>query len=728
MICFQDFVPIFLVLDLLGRLYTTHEHPFWGLIAILTNILVFRMNDIYRTWSLAWVNFLVSGCIGLHGNHDLYYDLWLLTLFCTYFLLIKAYVGSAILAISLLRLQNDRDSETKLWAYTSLLLAITFPRALAKFARITGISGFLGRLSATIRIYFLYLIYISYFFLADISNSIYVSSSNLITTIRQLFARRLLAAAVCLDPSLNEPKSKTKSTFEVSNVVTTVDVVPRLPPVQAIATQTELLDEELNTRVQAAFSPKPKPIPKILRVIQQRKAATEVKSSTLNGSQRVAPPWQQRKEREQQEQEQDEKERLEKKQQKKERLERERREKEQREEKQQEQERREKEQLQKERQEKDSREKEKREKERQWKEQLEREEQRNQQQPATTANSASPVSVSAPASTPVPQIDPVGIAAAVPAPRALVPAQPEPDLAGAEPEPEPESAPYARIFPIEPAVDEDKPGELSPQQPTIPIGERRILKPRPRKAKKAPQRQPEQQRQERPERQEKKVALLLPSLSQKEPQQQQEQEQQEEKKQDEDKVMVNVAPPAPTLQEQHQQQDDQEELPQELQEELMLALMEDEPTPSQEPQKEQHRGQEQGQEQEQEQPQQMDAEATPFPSPRPLMPLQQLLPAAMDVDQPQEGRFGDIKNINTSFLLSPLKKKVPSAMVWPPPKASQPAAAARPKPKPAKKEPPTEEEKKKVVADVMRRRKAQASSPFLPKKNQLLRRLKANND
>ncbi|RYP08045.1 hypothetical protein DL765_008939 [Monosporascus sp. GIB2] len=716
MICFQDFVPIFLVLDLLGRLYTTHEHPFWGLIAILTNILVFRMNDIYRTWSLAWANFLVSGYIGLHGNHDLYYDLWLLTLFCTYFLLIKAYVGSAILAISLLRLQNDRDSEAKLWAYASLLLAITFPHVLAKLARITGISSFLNRLSVTIRIYFLYLFYITYFSLADISNSIYVTSSNLITTIRRLFARRLLAAAVCLDPSLNRPKPKTKSTFEISNVVATVDVVPRLPPVQAIATQTELLEEELNTQIQAAFSAKKKPIPKILRVIQQRKTAGEVKSPRLNGSQRVARPWQQRKEREQQEQEQDEKERLEK----------ERQEKEQREKKQREQERREKEQLQKERQEKDRREKEKHEKERQWKEQLERKNQRDQQQPAPTANSASPVSVSAPVSAPVPQIAPVGIAAVVPAPRAPVPAgihaQPETDPAGAEPEPESESAPYARIFPVEPAVDEDKPGESSPQRPTIPIGERRILKPRSRKAKKAPQRQPEQQRQERPEQ---KVALLLPSLSQKEPQQQQQQEQkqQEEKEQDEDEVMVNVAPPAPPLHEQQQQQqqkqlDDQEELLQELQEELILALLEDEPTPSQEPQKEQHRGQEQEQEQEQEQPQLMDAEATPLTPPRPLAPPQQLLPAAMDVDQPQEGRFGDIKNINTSFLLSPPKKKASSALVWPPRKTSQPTDAAqpKPKPKPAKKEPPTEEEKKKVVADVMRRRKAQASSPFLPKK------------
>ncbi|RYP52272.1 hypothetical protein DL770_011019 [Monosporascus sp. CRB-9-2] len=178
MICFQDFVPIFLVLDLLGPLYTTHEHPFWGLIAILTSLLIFRMNDVFRTWSLAWVNFLVSGYIGLHGNHGLYYDLSLLTLFCTYFLLIKAYVGSAILAISLLRLQNDRNSETKLWAYASLLLSITFPHVLAKFARITGISSFLSQLSVAVRIYFLYLIYITYFFLADISNSIWASGGS----------------------------------------------------------------------------------------------------------------------------------------------------------------------------------------------------------------------------------------------------------------------------------------------------------------------------------------------------------------------------------------------------------------------------------------------------------------------------------------------------------------------------------------------------------------------
>ncbi|RYP63408.1 hypothetical protein DL771_009306 [Monosporascus sp. 5C6A] len=668
MICFQDFVPVFLVFDLLGRLYTTHEHPFWALIAILTNLLVFRMNDIYRTWSLAWVNFLISGYIGLHGNHDLYYDLWLLTLFCIYFLLIKAYAGSAFIAISLLRLQSDRNSEAKLWAYASLLLTIAFPYILAKCARITGISSFLSRLWVTIRIYFFYLIYITYFFFADISSSICVSSYHIMSTTRRLLARRLLAAAVCLDPKLNKPKPKTRPTFEVSNVVTTVDVVPRLPPVQAIATQTELLEEEPNTQVQAAFSPKPKPIPKILRVIQQRKAAAEVRSPRLNGSQRMIRRWEQRKEQEQREQEQREKEPIEKERLDKERLEKEQREIEQHKKEQLKKERLEteehcekerlgRERQEKQHQEKERQEKEKREKERQ-KEQLEREKQRDQQQPAPTGTSSSPGSVSAPASALVSQIADVGITAAAPDSCAPVPAgapaqlEPEPTAAESESEPESESAPYTRIFPVEPAIKEGEPAEPSPQRPTIPIGERRILKPRSRKAKKTPEQQPEQQRQK----------------------------------------------------------EEQQELLQELQEELTLALMEDEPTPSQEPQKEQHHVQEQ------EQPQQMAVEATPLLPPRPLTPPQQLLPAAMDVDQPQESRFSDIKNINTSFLLSPPKKKMPSALVWPSQKASQPAAAAQPTPKPAKKEPPTEEVKKKVVADVMRRRKAQASSPFLPKK------------
>ncbi|RYO74628.1 hypothetical protein DL764_010781 [Monosporascus ibericus] len=579
--------------------------------------MIFRMNDVFKTWSLVWVNFLVSGYIGLYGNHDLHYDLWLLTLFCTYFLLIKAYVGSAILAISLLRLQNDRNSETKLWAYT-VLLAITFPHLLAKFARITGISSFLSRLSVTVRIYSLYLIYITYFFLADISNSVCFSSSNLITLIRRLSARRLLAIAVCLDPSLNKPKLKTKSTFDVSSLVMTMDVVPRLPPVKAIATQTELLEEEPNTQIQTTFSPELKAIPKILRVIQQRKAAVEWKSPRLNGSRRMTRCWEQPKEQEQREQEQREKEGLEK-----ERLER-------------------------------------------------SSERRSSERKIAWRRGCRERNVGR--------------------------RRPEPEPAAAEPEPESESAPYARIFPVEPAVDEDEPAQPSPKPPTIPIGERRVLKPRSRKAKKTQQQQHEQQRQERPEQLGKEEALSLLSLSQKKPQQQQQQEQQEDKELEKDAVMVKVAPP-------------QEQRPQEEQEKLTLALMEDEPTASQEPEKSSTTGRSRRS------PRRWMRKLYPSP-PRLLTPPQQLLSAAMDVDQPQESRFSDIKNINTSFLLPSPKKKAPSALIPPPQKAGQPAAAAqltpKLKPKPPKKEPPTEEERKK--ADVMRRRKAQASSSFLQKK------------